>query len=117
MTFRAQINNVIQKYENQEKPTFERDHSTLLEGIQTLVGYARGHVEDDKFIKKIQERIEDLAESLENYNLTLVDYNGKNIGWFESVPSAKTTDTKQVYPAVTKDGVLIKKGKIFIPEN
>lgn len=117
VTFRAQINNVIQKYENQEKPTFERDHSTLLEGIQTLVGYARGHVEDDKFIKKIQERIEDLAESLENYNLTLVDYNGKNIGWFESVPSAKTTDTKQVYPAVTKDGVLIKKGKIFIPEN
>lgn len=117
VTFRAQINNVIQKYENQEKPVFEHEHSTLLECIQTLVGYARGHSEDDKFIKKLLERIEDLAESLENYNLTLVDYNGENEGWYESIPSSKATETKQVYPAIAKDGILVKKGKIFTPEN
>lgn len=116
-TFRAQINKVIQKYENIEKPSFEQEHATLLDSVQTLVGYARGHSDDDKFVKKIQERVEDLAESLENYNLVLVDYDENNIGWFESVPSSKTADIKQVYPAVAKEGVLVKKGKVFIPEN
>lgn len=116
-TFRAQINNVVQKYENQEKPSLEREYGVLLEGIQTLVGYKRAHSEDEKFIKKIQERIEDLAEVLENYNLNVVDYTGGNAVLFDFVPSANTTETKQVYPAIVKEGQLIKKGKVFIPEN
>lgn len=117
ITFRAQINNVVQKYENQEKPSIERDYGVLLEGIQTLVGYKRAHSEDEKFIKKIQDRIEDLAEVLENYNLTVVDYTGENAVLFDFVPSANTTEAKQVYPAVVREGQPVKKGKVFTPEN
>lgn len=116
ITFRAQINNVVQKYENQEKPSLERDYGVLLEGVQTLVGYARSHSEDEKFSKKIQERIEDLAELLENYNLNVVDYSGDNAALFDLVPSPNTTEAKQVYPAIIKEGQLVKKGKVFTPE-
>ncbi len=117
VTFRAQINNVVSKYESIEKPTIEREYSTLLENIQSLVGYMRSHAEDEKYIKKLQERIEDLAECLENYNLSLVDYNGANTPWFELVPSVNSTEIKQVYPAIAKANQLIKKGKLFTPEN
>lgn len=117
ITFRAQINNVVQKYENQEKPSLEREYGVLLEGVQTLVGYARSHSEDEKFCKKIQERIEDLAELLENYNLNVVDYSGDNAALFDFVPSPNTTETKQVYPAIVKEGQLVKKGKVFTSEN
>lgn len=116
ITFRAQINNVVQKYENQEKPSLEREYGVLLEGIQTLVGYERAHSKDEKFIKKIQERIEDLAELLENFNLGVVDYTSENAALFDFVPSANTTETKQVYPAIVKSGVPVKKGKVFTPE-
>ena len=117
ITFRAQINNVVQKYENQEKPSLEREYGVLLEGVQTLVGYARSHSEDEKFSKKIQERIEDLAELLENYNLNVVDYSGDNAALFDFVPSPNTTETRQVYPAIVKEGQLVKKGKVFTTEN
>ena len=117
ITFRAQINNVVQKYENQEKPSLEREYGVLLEGIQTLVGYKRAHSEDDKFNKKIQDRVEDLAELLENYNLNIVDYTGENSELFDFIPSANATEARQVYPAIVKDGQPVKKGKVFTPEN
>lgn len=117
ITFRAQINNVVQKFENQEKPSLEREYGVLLEGIQSLIGYKRAHNEDEKFNKKIQERIEDLAELLENYNIQVVDYNGDNVMLFDLVPSTNTTETKQVYPAIIKANQIIKKGKVFTPEN
>ena len=116
ITFRAQINNVVQKYENQEKPSIEREYGVLLDGIQTLIGYKRAHSEDEKFNKKIQERVEDLAELLENYNLNVVDYVGDNAALFDFVPSANAIETKQVYPAIVKAGQPVKKGKVFTPE-
>ena len=53
-TFRAQINRVVNKYENQEKATLEKDFRFLLEGIQSLVGYKRTHSEEEpKYIRKL----------------------------------------------------------------
>ena len=115
-TFRAQINNVIQKYENRVRPSVESEFSTLLEGIQSLIGYQRAHKEDEKFQRKVQERIEDLAELLENYNLVTVDYDGTNAALFVMVPSPNTTEPKQVFPAIVKAGQAVLKGKVFIPE-
>lgn len=114
-TFRAQINRVVSKYENQEKPSLEREYRPLLEGIQTLVGYSRTHATDEKFISKIQQRIEDLAEVLDNYNMILEDYSPEKENWFSLVPSQNATETKMVYPAIVKDGYAIIKGKAFIP--
>ena len=116
-TFRAQVNRVIDKYEAMEKPTIEKEYRFLLESIQSLIGYKRTHAsEEEKYVKKIQGRIEDIAECLENYNLEVEDYNGNNDHLFEIVTSPETKEKKMVYPAIVKGGVAIIKGKIFIPQ-
>lgn len=115
-TFRVQIRKVVTKYESQEKPTIERDYRVLLEGIQSLIGYKRGHSpEDEKYLPKLQTRIEDIAELLDNYDLEAVDYTPEHSEWFEAVESKNATDIKMVTPAITKNGNLVLKGKIFIP--
>lgn len=115
-TFRAQIQRVVNKYESQEKPTIERNFRTLLESIQSLIGYKRGHSpEEDKYVAKLQMRVEDLAEILDNYNLEAVDYTADHTDWFEVVESKNATEIKMVTPAIIKDGSLVLKGKIFIP--
>lgn len=117
-TFRAQINRVVQKYESQEKPTIEREYRTLLEGIQTLVGYERTHNEnEEKYVKKLQERIEDVADLLDNYNLTVENYTEEKAHLFEAIPSPNTQHPKMIYPAIVKNGQVILAGKIFIPED
>ena len=116
-TFRAQINRVVDKYESMDKPTIEKDYGFLLQSIQTLVGYKRAHTsEDEKYIKKLQERIEDLAECLENFDLTVEDYNGENDSLFESITSSDAREKKMICPAIVKNGVPVLKGKLFVPK-
>ena len=111
-TFRAQINRVANKYEAQEKATLEKDFRFLLEGIQSLVGYKRTHSEEEpKYIRKLKERIEDVGELLENYNLTIVDYTEDNEYMFDVVDGQ---ETRMVLPAIVKEGAaVVVKGKIF----
>lgn len=116
-TFRAQILRVVNKYESQEKPTIEREYRVLLEGIQALIGYKRGHsVEEDKYISKLQTRVEDLAELLDNYGLVAVDFTPEHADWFETIESKNATQIKLVNPAIVKGNALVLKGKIFIPK-
>lgn len=115
--FRSQVNRVVDKYENKQKPSIEVEYRFLLETIQSLLGYERTHSEsEDKYTKKLQTRIEDLAESLENYNLSVENFNGSNDIWFEKVVSPETKEVKMVYPAIVKDNLAVIKGKIFIPQ-
>ena len=115
-TFRAQVNRVIDKYEAMEKPSIEKEYRFLLESIQSLLGYSRTHTPDEeKYIKKIQSRIEDLSECLDNYNLSIEDYNGENDYLFELVASPETKEKRMVYPAIVKNGVAVLKGKVFLP--
>lgn len=116
-TFRAQIKRVVNKYESQEKPTIEREYRVLLEGIQSLIGYKRGHSpEEEKYLPKLLTRIEDLTELLENYSLETVDYTPEHSDWFEAIESRNSTEIKMVTPAIIKNGALVIKGKIFIPK-
>lgn len=116
-TFRAQIKRVVHKYESQENPTIEREYRVLLESLQTLIGYKRGHSpEEEKYLSKLQTRIEDLAELLGNYGLEVVDYTPDNPEWFEAIESQNATELKSVTPAIVKDGVLVLKGKVFTPK-
>lgn len=113
-TFRSQIKKFVHKYENQERPTIERDYRFLLEGIQSLLGYKRTHTEEeDKYVKKLQLRIEDVGELLENYNLEVVDFDGNNEYLFEVVTGQDVIAPKMVYPAIVKNGNAVLKGKIF----
>ena len=112
-TFRAQINRVVHKYESQEKPTLEKEYRFLLESIQSLIGYKRAHSEDEKFMQKVQERIEDMADILDNYNLSVVDYTEENKSWFDIIESHNVTIPTQVFPAITKDSYAVLKGRVF----
>ncbi|WP_317346209.1 hypothetical protein [Phocaeicola plebeius] len=116
-TFRSQINKVIHKYENQEKPSLEREYRFLLEGIQSLIGYKRSHNEDEKFAKKVQERIEEIVDLLDNYNLVVEDYSEVHKSWFDEIVSPNTSELTQVLPAIIKNGHVVLKGRVFIPEN
>lgn len=117
-TFRSQIKRVVDKYESQPKPSIEKEYRFLLESIQSLLGYERVHeATEEKYVKKLQTRIEDLAETLENYNLAFENYDGNNILKFEQVPSEGASEPRMVYPAVTKDGVVVLKGKLFVPKD
>lgn len=114
-TFRAQINRVVNKYESQEKPTLEKEYRFLLESVQSLIGYKRAHHEDEKFIRKIQERIEDMAESLDNYNLVVEDYTEEYRNWFDAIENQNVQSVTQVLPAIVKNGNVVLKGRIFVP--
>ena len=97
-TFRAQIGRVVNKYENQEKPLLEQEYRFLIEGIQTLVGYERTHVED-------------------NYNLTIENYTEEHKVWFETVESDKVSEPRMVFPAIVRDSRAVLPGKVFVPKN
>ena len=115
-TFRAQVNRVVDKYESQEKPVLEKDYRFLIENIQTLVGYKRTHTDDEKYLVKLQQRIEDLTESLENYGYSVEDYTEEHQSCFDMVESSKVQRIKMVYPAIVKNGLPVLLGKVFVPE-
>lgn len=116
-TFRSQIRRVVEKYERQEKPSFEKEHRPLLEELQSLIGYERTHnIYDEKGIRKLKERIEDIVETFENYDLTVINYSEDVSFYFEKISSPNTNELKMVYPAIVKNNNVVLFGKVFIPE-
>ena len=113
LTFRAQINRVVEKYENQEKPVLEKEYGVLLDCIQSLLG-ASYQPTDDKWLKRVNSRIEELAESLENYNLEVVMYDENNSQFFEVIETENATTPTVSLPAIIKKGSVIRKGKVFV---
>ena len=113
-TFRVQINRVVEKYENQEKPVLEKEYGVLLDSIQALLGISYQE-KDEKWQKKVSSRIEQLAESLENYNLEVVQYDEAHKVFYEEIESDKTIDSVvTVLPAIIKEGIAIRRGKVFV---
>ena len=113
-TFRTQIQRVVNKYEEQETPTLEHTYSSLLESIQSLLGVAYSKQSDEKRLNKIDQRIEQVVDSLGNYGLEIVKYSDENISLFEQLQSDKVTEPTMIYPAITKNGSLVKRGKVFV---
>lgn len=116
-TFRAQVNRVVSKYEQQPKATLETNFKSLLEGIQSLIGYKRTHeATEEKYVIKLQQRIEDLTELLDNYDLEIIEYNGDNMNLFEENISPNVQQPQMVVPAIVKGENAVLKGKVFVPE-
>ena len=113
-TFRNQIKKVVNKYESQEKPTLEKEYGILLDSIQSLLGVAYSKQADEKRLKKIDERIEQLVDSLENYGLEVVSYSDEQKGLFDELSSDKVTEPTMICPAIIKENGIIRKGKVFI---
>lgn len=73
-TFRVQLKRVENVYEQKEKPSLQKDYALLLQSIQELV--ATSNTEDNvqnKKLKKIEKKINDLSECLENYGIKIID--------------------------------------------
>lgn len=115
-TFRAQINRVIDKYESIEKPTLEGDYVELLENIQSLLGAYAMDLSNENRSKRIEQRIQLLSESLDNYDLQVVNYNGLNKELFNFQPSVNVTTEMMVLPAIVKGEKVIIKGKVFVKQ-
>lgn len=114
LTFRSQISRVVSKYENQEKPVLEKEYGALLDSIQSLLGVYYSQGEPEKRQNKIESRIEQLGESLENYGLEVVTYSEDNRTMFEELSSENVTVPTMVLPAIIKQGIVVRKGKVFI---
>ena len=115
LTFRTQINRVVEKYENQEKPVLEKEYGVLLDSIQSILG-AGFQPADEKRQKRIDSRIEQLAESLENYDLEVVKYSDNSKNYFEITSSDKAEEPIMVLPAIVKHGIVIRKGKVLVKD-
>ena len=116
--YKVQIKKVQAKYENQDKPTLDRNFPGLLESIQSLIGFTRYHNRDEeKYDKKLNSRLEDIIDQLDTQGIDMVDYTSDNSYMFEPIPSDKATEIKPVFPAFVKDGNIILKGKVFIPQS
>ena len=113
LTFRAQINRVVDKYENQEKPVLEKEYGVLLDSIQSLIG-ASYQVIDERWLKRIKSRIEELSESLENYGLEIVCYDESKKGFFDVIISENVSEATMSLPAIVKEGVAVRRGKALI---
>ena len=73
-TFRTQIKRVENVYEQKEKPSLQKDYSMLLQSIQELVIAVQTENEDkEKKLNKLEKKINDLSEILENYGLAIVE--------------------------------------------
>lgn len=115
-TYRTQISRVVNKYEAQARPSIEVEHRSLLESIQSVIGYVECHsIEEPNFENKLNQRIEDLSEMLDSYGIVVVAYNGENGHFFDEVESKLATEIKMTVPALVKKSKAVLKGKILIP--
>ena len=73
-TFRTQIKRVENVYEQREKPSLQKDYSMLLTYIQELIVTSNTECEDkEKKLKRLEKKVSDLADCLENYGVAIVD--------------------------------------------
>ena len=74
-TYRVQVKRVKNMCEKREKPSLQKDYPLLLQAIQELVVIEQNTNESDKKIKRVEKKIAELPEILENYGLAII--NGK----------------------------------------
>ncbi len=74
-TYRVQVKRVKNMCEKREKPSLQKDYPLLLQAIQELVVIEQNTNESDKRIKRVEKKIAELPEILENYGLAII--NGK----------------------------------------
>ena len=96
------------------RPELEKEYGILLDGIQSLLGVAYSKQVDEKRLKKIDERIEQLVDSLENYGLEIISYTDEQKDLFDKLSSDKITEPTMICPAIIKGNMVVRKGKVFV---
>lgn len=113
-TFRAQIKQVKNYYENQEKISLEKDYKLLLGSIQSMLGTCYSDESNEKYWPKLKERVEDVGEILENYGIKVVMYSSEVKSFFDVVYRENIDNPNMIYPAFVKDGIAVMKGKVVL---
>ena len=110
------LQKLSKKYENKDKPALEKEYFDLVENIQSLLGAYEMDSSNNNRMKRIEQRIQLLAEGLENYNIRVTNYDGNNKELFNFQPSTNVEKDSMVLPAVVKEDKIIIKGKVFTKE-
>lgn len=97
--------------EQREAPPVEASAGLLLDAVQSLLGYrlTRDH-SSDKYAPGLDQRIELVEESLENYGLSLESYDGTNDSKFERVGGEGSL--RMTVPAVVRGDEVVRKGRL-----
>lgn len=91
--------------------SLEGTYCQLLEALQELVGYKAAEGEAGGLAR----RVDGVANSLGNYGLAFVGYNGQNAQLFDMQPSTDGT-TRMVWPALCRGNVALLRGKVFVKQ-
>lgn len=96
--------------------SLEGDYTLMMQAMQELLGYnlavntsAAAEAED------LSQRVKNLANSLGNYGLQFVNYDGSNDHLFDLLPSQDGT-THMVWPALCRGDKALLRGRVFISD-
>jgi len=117
--YRAQISNNQQALQSKIKP-FEVEYETLLRKIGTLLGALANTKE--KLNQDTEFEIRSLEKALNSLDLQVVHYSdnipdSQKVNLFDAVTSSSVKNATAVYPAIKKNGTVVIKGRIDIPDN
>lgn len=114
-TYRAQIAQVRNSYESRkEKITLEKDFKLLLSSIQMMLGISYDEDTNEKYLKRLKERVEEVGESLENYGIKVIKYSDEVKAGFEIVRRENVENPITLVPALEKNGIIVMKGKAVV---
>lgn len=114
--YRLQIKKSVDEYQKNQAKPFEEEYLSLLEHIQSLIGYERYKRDDPDYTEELQERCEEIIDILSNEGLSFVDYTEGDASKFELIEIDTITTTVKVYPAIVKDGWIVMNGRVFVPK-
>ena len=114
--YRLQIKKSVDEYQKNQAKPFEEEYLSLLEHIQSLIGYERYKRDDPDYTEELQERCEEIIDILSNEGLSFVDYTEGDASKFELIEIDTITTPVKVYPAIVKDGWIVMNGRVFVPK-
>ncbi len=105
------IDALRKKEEPASKMSLDNDFSELLDSIKNLfLSYRRDEPSD-----KLKVKVQDVFDTLENYDYQIIDYSDEYSHFFNIVESPHISIAQTSKPAILKGGEIIKKGRYLVP--
>lgn len=107
----------IDIYRKEEEPTpevsLDNTFSDILDCVKSLfLSYKK-----EEPIDKLKEKIQNVFETLENYDYKIVEYSEELAHCFSVVESPHIHKAQTSKPAVLKEGKILEKGRYLVPSN
>lgn len=93
--------------------SLDNDFSELLDSIKNLfLSYSR-----DESTDKLKMMVQDVFDTLENYDYQILDYSDEYSCFFNVVESPHISKAQTSKPAILKGGELLEKGRYLVPSD